>query len=172
MLKIIQSIQQLSFSQLMEVYEESNMLNGRERHPLASPHSQLHEAEQDFYHYLASVFFRQKNSYYAVLIENETYVSALRLEPYLDGVLLCALETAPNSRRHGYAYKLISSVIAYLAEQGSGMLYSHISKRNVASLNVHLKCGFQIIQDHAVYSDGSVLPGSYTLAYEFKKSET
>ena len=172
MLKTIRSIQQLSFSQLMEIYEESNTLNGQEKYPLESTYAQVQEAEQDFYQYLSDVFFRQENSFYAVWTHNDVYVSALRIEPYMDGVLLCALETALNSRRNGYASKLISSVIAYLAQQGSGILYSHVSKQNTASVHVHQKCGFQIIKDYAVYSDGSVLHGSYTLAYEYEKSET
>lgn len=172
MLKIIYSMRQLSFSQLMEVYEESNILNGQEKYPNASTNVQIREAEQDFYQYLSEIFFCQSNSFYGIWMEGEKYISALRIEPYLDGLLLCALETLPNARRNGYACLLIASVLRYLTEQGSGTLYSHVSKRNTASLNAHLKCGFQVVKDYAVYSDGSVLPGSYTLAYQYKKSET
>ena len=165
MFKVIPSMKYLVFSQLMDVYEESNRLNGRELYPVESLFDQIREAEQDFYHYLVSVFFRQSNSYYAVWIENKKYVSALRVEPYLDGLLLCALETIPNERNKGYASRLLSSLTQFLEENGSGILYSHVSKDNTASLNAHLKCGFQILKDHAVYSDGSVIPGSYTLSY-------
>ena len=172
MLKVIHSIQELAFSQLMSVYEESNTLNGQDKYPNASIYTQLREAEQDFFQYLSEVFFRQKSSFYAIWEENEKYVSALRIEPYLDGLLLCALETVPYVRRKGYACQLISVVLQYLGDRGSGTLYSHVSKRNSASLNAHFQCGFRIIKDHAVYSDGSVLPDSYTLAYEYKKSET
>ena len=93
----------------MEIYEESNSLNGQEKYPLESTYAQVQEAEQDFYQYLSDVFFHQENSFYAVWTNNGVYVSALRIEPYMDGVLLCALETALNSRRNGYARKLISS---------------------------------------------------------------
>lgn len=167
MLKVFHSLQQLLFLQLMDVYEESNMLNGQEKYPYVSANAQVREAEQDFFQYLSDVFFRQKDSFYAIWVENEKYVSALRIEPYLDGLLLCALETAPSARCMGYACKLISSVLRYLSEYGSGTLYSHVSKRNVASINAHLMCGFRVIKDHAIYSDGSVLPGSYTMAYEY-----
>ena len=37
----------------MEIYEESNSLNGQEKYPLESTYAQVHEAEQDFYQYLS-----------------------------------------------------------------------------------------------------------------------
>ena len=172
MLKIIKSMHELRFSELMQVYLEGNIENGRELYPDYSSAEQLREAEQDFYQYLASVFFRQENSFYAVWEADDRYTAALRLEPYADGLLLCALETAPDARRKGYATELIHAVQAHLAEQGSGTVYSHVSKRNAASLAVHQKCGFQIHKDHAVYSDGTVLHSSLTLIFPYKKSET
>lgn len=156
----------------MNVYAEGNILNGREFYPKESAQQQLCNAEQDFYHYLRSVFFRQSDSCYAIWEAQGHYASALRLEPYSDGYLLCALETAPDVRKRGYAEALISAVQKHLAAQGRGVLYSHVSKKNAASLAVHRKCGFQIVMDHAVYSDGSVHQNSYTLAYVYKKSET
>jgi len=94
------------------------------------------------------------------------------MEPYSDGFLLCALETAPDSREHGYATALVLEVLDYLSQQGSGTVYSHVSKRNQSSLAVHKKCGFEIIKDYAVYSDGSVLQNCFTLTNMYKKSET
>lgn len=172
MLKIVQSLGQLNFSALMNVYTEGNILNGKTFYPKESAQQQLCNAEQNFYHYLNSVFFRQNNSCYAIWEAQGRYVSALRLEPYSDGYLLCALETAPDVRQRGYAETLVCAAQSYLAEQGSGVLYSHVSKKNAASLAVHKKCGFQIIMDHAVYSDGSVHQNSYTLAFAYEKSET
>ena len=128
-------------------------------------------AEMNFYHYLNSVFFRQTDSFYAVWEISGRYLSALRIEPYLDGYLLCALETKPKERKKGYACELIQSVIGYLAEQGSGILYSHVSKENFASLAVHKACGFEISKNYAVYADGSVLLNNYTLVREYEKSE-
>ena len=172
MLKIVRSLGQLNFSSLMNVYSEGNILNGKEFYPNESAQQQLFYAEQDFYQYLRDVFFRQSDSFYAIWEVQGRYVSALRLEPYSDGYLLCALETAPNDRQKGYATALVAVVQKYLAQQGSGILYSHVSKRNTASLAVHRKCGFQIVMDHAVYSDGSILQDSFTLAYPYEKSET
>jgi len=155
----------------MIVYQEGNIENGIDRYPLLSPDEQLRNAELDFYHYLDSIFFRQADSFYAIWEVEGAYKAALRLEPYSDGMLLCALETAPAERGKGYATKLISAMQSYLRKQGSGKVFSHVSKRNAVSLAVHKKCGFQIIKDFAVYTDGSVTNNSYTLEYRYEKSE-
>ena len=172
MLKIISTIPQLHFHKLMQVYREGNVDNGRELYPDFSPEEQLANAEQDFYHYLNFVFFKQDGAFYAIWEAEGSYKSALRIEAYADGFLLCALETAPGDRCRGYASALIRAVQNYLKGKGSGTIYSHVSKKNTASLAVHRNCGFQVIKDHAVYSDGSVLSGSFTLAYQYQKSET
>ena len=172
MLRIVDRMRDLRFAELMDVYIESNTANGTEKYPYSSPFEQLREAETDFYHYLSSVFFRQACSSYFVWEADGRYLSALRLEPYCDGFLLCGLETAPSARRQGCAYNLICATITHLAEQGSGTLYSHVSKKNTASLKVHERCGFYISRDYAVYSDGSVHHNSFTLVCDYKKSET
>lgn len=167
MLQLIDSMSKLKFHELMDVYVEGNLENGQELYPSCSENEQLMRAEQDFYQYLNSVFFRQEKSVYALWVHEGRYVSALRLEPYVDGLLLSALETAPNSRGKGYAYLLISSVLEVLSKKQRGCIYSHVSKNNKASLGVHRKCGFQILKDHAVYSDGSVHTNAYTLAIKY-----
>ena len=172
MLKIIRTMNQLKFSELMNVYAESNMLNGKELYPNLTEQSQILEAEQYFYQYLNDIFFRQKDSFYAIWECDGHYRSALRIEPYEDGLLLSGLETAPASRGQGYAVKLILAVLEYLQETCHFDTYSHISKKNQQSLLVHEKCGFQIILDHAVYSDGSVMHNHYTLIHKHQKSET
>lgn len=171
MLRIIDSMSKLNFSRLMEVYLEGNQENGRQQYPDESEAVQLRFAENDFYDYLDSIFFHQKDSFYAVWEDPNRYLAALRLEPYRDGYLLCALETAPDVRGKGYATLLIKNVQKYLSHNKHGIIYSHISKHNMASLAVHKKCDFHIIKDYAVYSDGSVLRNSYTLVYEYKKCE-
>ena len=172
MLLIIKSMHQLKFSELMSVYMESNFLNGKERYSDLSQEAQIYEAEQDFYQYLSDVFFRQDRSFYAVWEEDGRYVSALRVEPYQNGMLICGLETLLEVRRQGYASKLILAVLRYLATIGNIQVFSHVSKRNLSSLRTHLKCGFEVLKNYAVYTDGSVLHTSYTLLFECKKSET
>lgn len=171
MLSIVRTMSSLRFSELMDVYLEGNLENGNDCYPSLPPEERLRRAEEDFYHYLNSVFFCQSDSYYAIWEVDGCYKAALRLEPYSDGLLLCALETAPKERRRGYGTQLIRAVQKHLMEHGSGKLYSHVSKRNAASLSVHKKCDFKILKDHAVYSDGSVMNNSFTLVYVYEKSE-
>ena len=143
----------LSFGKLMEVYAEGNLENGQERWPDEPEYRQIALAEQEFYQYLQQVFFKTDGAEYLIWSENGRYISALRLEPYREGLLLEALETAPASRRKGYAAKLIQAALAYT---GNVKIYSHVGKNNVASLRTHETCGFVKIMDYAVYADGSV----------------
>lgn len=166
MLKIYKSLRELDFGQLMAVYEEGNRENGQELYPGLPEGQQILRAEQDFYRYLRECFFPTEGAFYAAWEEDGRYIAALRLEPYQDGLLLEALGTAPGERKKGYAKALIGAVQEWLAKQGSVRIYSHVSKRNAASLATHRACGFQIILDHAVYADGSVLADSYTMCYE------
>ncbi len=155
MLLTVTRLKDLSFSMLMEVYMEGNREKG-----------DVLRAEQDFYQYLREVFFPTEGALYCIWEEKGCYVSALRLEPYRDGWLLAALETAPQARQKGYAGKLIRAVQQMYPDK---KLYSHVSKRNLPSLKTHEKCGFQKILDHAVYADGSVLRSSVTLCWEKKQ---
>jgi len=165
MVKIVNGMNQLKFSELMYVYSEANMDNGAERYPNLSVDAQIREAEVDFYNYLNDVFFQTDGAFYAILELNCRYVSALRMEPYRDGWLLCALETAPNERNRGHAFNLIRSSLDYLRTFNSKKVYSHVSKDGWASIATHMKCGFRIEKDHAVYLDGSVLHSCYTMVY-------
>jgi len=161
MLQLATKLQELNVSQLMAVYEEGNRENGSILYPQLPEGQQILRAEQSFYEYLREGFFPVEGAVYALWVENGRYVSALRLEPYADGLLLEALETAPGQRRKGYAEKLIRAVL----EQFPQKIYSHVSKKNTASLMVHQKCGFWQILDYAKYIDGSVLRTAVTLCY-------
>lgn len=165
MLTIARKMGELSFRKLMDVYEESNRENGGDFFPEEPEMRQLELAEEGFCQYLAEDFFAQKGALYAIWTEEGQYVSALRLEPYRDGLLLEALETAPNHRRQGYAQTLIRAVQALPQVQ---KLYSHVSKRNHPSQGVHRLCGFETIADYAVYIDGSVNHRAVTLCWEEK----
>lgn len=118
-------------------------------------------AEQAFYQYLAEGFFSVPGAVYAIWQEQGVYISALRLEPYEDGLLLEALETAPAQRRQGYAERLIRAVQGEFPQK----IYSHVSKKNLPSLAVHKKCGFRQVLDYAKYIDGSVARNAVTLVY-------
>jgi len=163
MLLIFDKLMDLSFSGLMAVYEEGNRENGEEFWPDMEEGQRILRAEQEFYQYLREIFFPTENARYYVWEEQGNYVSALRLEPYRDGMLLEALETHPDHRRKGYAAMLIQGVQEQLPH---GKIYSHVSKRNHASLKTHAKCGFRRIAEYAVEIDGSVSNRSCTLCWE------
>lgn len=166
MLSIARRMSELSFEQLMEVYREGNEENGRILAPLDSRERQLRLAEEDFRAYLLESFFPVSGAMYTMWSVDGKYVSALRLEPYRDGLLLEALETAPGQRGRGYAASLIRSVQELLAGGGSFRLYSHVSRKNLPSLKTHRRCGFQVISDFAEYLDGTVDACAYTMRYD------
>ena len=146
MLKLIYSMAELDIEQLLGIYIEHGW------------------DEADFLFYLREDFFRQPNAVYAVWVEDSEYKSAVRLEPYRGGgMLLHSLETAPNARRKGYASNLLVHFLDYLRTTDCKAVYSHIEKRNRASLELHKICGFEIVADTATYLDGTVTPYSYTM---------
>ncbi len=168
MLTIAKSLHELDFSALMEVYAEGNLENGQDLWPDLPQGQQLLRAEQEFRQYLQEVFFPTPGAVYCIWVQGGEYVSALRLEPYREGLLLEALETAPAKRGMGYAQALIHGVQARFPDR---KIYSHVGKRNGPSLAVHEKCGFRKWKDHAVYIDGSVNMRSWTLLWAENKED-
>lgn len=167
MLKIIQSVSEVDFQQLCNIYEEYFAQDLIDCHSEVSAFALL-QKQQEFYCFLLE-FLKADGSIYAVWIDDGRYCSALRLEKYLDGYLLTGLETATDMRRRGYASNLIKSVIEYCDANARLPIYSHISNNNVPSVKVHKNNGFCAIKDIAVYLDGSVDHRSKTYCY--KKDE-
>ena len=162
MLILTKSLRKIRFGELMEVYADSNAEKASDWPNL--PHGYaLTLAEQDFRQYMDEVFFKTTDALCAIWEENGKYVCALRLEPYKDGLLLEGLETHPDHRKKGYAATLIMAVQQH---SGTVKMYSHVNKRNMASLKTHEKCGFLQISDHAVYINGSVDYRCCTLLYQ------
>lgn len=160
MLEVFDSLKNLNFQMLMDVYAQSNRENAEVYFPQLSEPQGVAMVEQQFYTFLQEVFFKTRDSRYCVWLEDGKYVSALRLEPYRDGLLLEALETAPEQRHKGYGRRLMQAALGQI--QGKPV-YSHVGKRNAASLALHMGCGFEKIQDCAVYIDGSVSQNAVTL---------
>ncbi len=152
MLKIITSLAELPFSDLMEVYVEGNLEKG-----------DRFQAEQEFYQYLRQGFFTQPEDRYCLWYVDGSLVSALRLQGYKDGLLLEALETAPEHRRKGYAEALIREM---LKKACGKKVYVHIADWNAASFSLHQKCGFTKILDYAVYADGSITNRACTYVHK------
>ena len=149
MLKIVKSVSQLNIPQFLAVYAQSTGQDPRK--------------EEDFLSYLREDFFQQKDALYAIWVVDDIYRSALRLEPYKDGMLLQALETSPNDRRRGYGYALLMQALAYFHDTDYTGVYSHVAKKNKASLALHTKCGFYQISDSARFIDGTVTQNSCTM---------
>lgn len=163
MLIVAKELKELDFSQLMEVYAEGNLENGAELYPEEPQGRQIALAEQDFYSYLRESFFPAEGAVYLVWQAGGRYVSALRLEPWRDGLLLEALETKPGERKKGYAAALLRAALEIC---GDRKIYSHVGKGNIASLRTHESCGFKRTLEYAVHLDGSVLRNLCTLRYE------
>lgn len=164
-MQLVRSMSELDMRQLLRVHEESiyALCAGNSYHICGSvPELQ---AEQDFYDYLTD-FFREYAGIYALWVIDDRYCSALRLEPYDDGLLLSGLETALEARGNGYATSLVVAVLKHLSASGYRKLYSHVRKDNIQSLQIHNTCGFQRVMEHAVYVDGSVYHNSCTFCYE------
>jgi len=165
-LRIVRSVNHLDFTSLMRVYKEGNLEKAEEEYAHLPKEFGLLQAEQDFYQYLRDCFFSTDGAFYCLWSVEDAYVSALRMEPYRDGLLLEALETAPDQRRRGYGEALMRQVLDSLNGE---KIYSHVSKTNTASLRLHKKCGFTRISEYAAYIDGSVNSHACTFCYETKK---
>ena len=157
MLKVIRTMAELPFGKLMEIYVQSNQERGK-HWPHESQERQLALAEQEMYGYLRQCFFTRPGSCYFIWEAEERAVSAVRCESYADGLLLTALETAPDERGRGYATELLGAVLSYLKPE---KVYVHIHRDNQASLSVHLRCGFTKTK-----SGARMLDGSYSREYD------
>lgn len=162
MLQICRRFSDLDVPKLMEVYRQSNLENGAFFYPRLSSAEGLFLVEEDFRDYLREDFFQRSGAFYCLWLEKGRILSALRLEPYEDGLLLQALETHPDYRKQGCARKLMEAVQQLLEEQ---TVYSHVSKENRPSLAVHRRCGFAVHKDSARYLDGSVSANAWTLRW-------
>jgi len=163
MLKIVNTVNQLDFSSLMEIYIQSNTRLGREQWPMESDMEQLFRTELEFYRYLRMDFFQKSGAFYALWMEDYHSVSAVRLEPWRDGWLLEGLETHPQHRKKGYATKVMQGALEQLTDE---KVYSHVHRGNAASLAVHRKNGFKLFSNSAVMIDGSYSPGYVTMIRE------
>lgn len=161
-MRVIKNMRELNFGALMEVYKDNpeiyGIADGTDRNAENS-----FQTQQMFYHYLRDVFFRDPRAFYAVWDAERGYLAALRIEPYRDGVLIEALETAPEARGTGVASALLKALLVECRKLQFGKIYAHIRKDNAISLHLHQKCGFSIISESAVLVDGSFSSEYYTL---------
>lgn len=165
MLTIIRRPEDLPFSSLMDVYEQSNRNHGASKYPHRDVNEQLALAEQDLYGYLYESLER-KTAICALWSSQGRCVAALRLEQYRDGFLLTSLETRSIDRKKGYGTELVRAVLTSFKER---KIYSHIHISNHTSRTLHEKCGFRKIASFAEFLDGSVTNHAYTYLYEMEQ---
>lgn len=157
MLYITQNMDEICYAELMRVYEESNRKYGEKMYSRFTCPEQILLAEQDLYSYLRSVL--NAGGWLAIWEASGCYQSVLRLEPYADGLLITALETALETRNKGHANELLHAVVQYFPQV---KIYTHIYADNKISLHLHEKNGFVQVQDYAEFLDGSVSTDAYT----------
>ena len=155
MIRWITQLHDLKFGALMTLYETDLVQAAHQDYPKLSAANGMIEVYQDYYTYLKDVFFPTKGARLVVWEEEDRYISALRLEPYADGVLLCALMTAEDYRKQGYAKRLVQTVLQSLP--AGTKVYSHVKKDNQISVKLHLSCGFQIIPGPVTMLNGELL---------------
>lgn len=164
MLVDIKRFSDIDTTALIAVYSQTIHQNAYKFHRNHADHERSILAEEQFIDDLRD-FFQLPNAKVFLWQIDDRCVSALRSEPYLNGVLITHLETAPDMRGRGYAKKLLASVIQYLQKLGVRKIYSHVGKQNAPSIAVHRSNGFYVQKDCATLLDGTVSQNFYTLQY-------
>lgn len=162
---------ELDDEKLMAVYAEGNLENTDYFYPeIADKAEAVAKVERDFCNYIKTEFLNGTNIYY-VWDNDGIWVSAVRLYCISDGFYyLEALETAPKFRERGYATRLLNEVISSLKANGHFKICDCVSKKNVASLNTHKKCGFKIVdEDGFDYLQQERDEHCYGLEYSFQE---
>ena len=150
MLRVIYKTSQLDFSLISQIYESSGLEGSSTRY--ASGRTERHELQirNELYDCFAELF--RLGGFCGLWVVEERIVSVVRIESFKDGYLVAGLATHFDFQRCGYATKLLSAVL----DRIGGTCYSHVDKRNEASLSVHMRCGFEKLKDSARYLDGTV----------------
>lgn len=149
MLLRITDFPDLDTCKLMQIYSESNLENTDYFYPdEADKKVAVAKVEEGFLTFLKNEFFNMSNATYWVLESDGVWLSALRTCLIKDRLFyLEALETRPDSRQKGCGSLILSSVLQAMKSQGTFKICDCVSKKNVASLKTHEKCGFKIVSD-------------------------
>ena len=155
---------------LIDIYAESNWDNTDYFYPDERDKAKaVKQVEADFLDFLEKDFLKQDGSTLWVLEVKSEWVSALRTSKIRDRLYyLEALETSPDQRHKGYASLLLSAVIDALKKDGPFRLCDCVSKKNIASLKTHEKCGFKIVSESGYdYLQKTTNDREYGFAYSF-----
>ena len=162
----------LDARKLMDIYAESNLENTDYFYPdETDKDAAVKKVEAGFMDFLQNDFFKQEDATYWILEDEGNWLCAARTCKIKSGLYyLEALETRPDLRGKGYASRLLSSLLDVLKEEGSFCLCDCVSKKNIASLKTHEKCGFQIVTDEGYdYLQGEADDHDYGLEYRYSE---
>ena len=172
MLLTVESMQQLDGPGLMKIYREGNEENAAVLYPEMDRAQAVYRVEQDFLTMLGERFFGHDGNRYLIWSEDSAWVSALRLYFVRPGLYYIeALETDPSHRRQGYASRLLKETVNLLKEQGSFRLCDCVSRRNEASLAVHLACGFTAVDPGFDYLEDRPEPRCLGMEFRWEGSD-
>ena len=165
-----ESLEEMDFPKLMQVYREGNIQTIPYFFPDETDLERgLRGVEEKFYEYFQTDFFAQPGRRYYVLADGDQWVSAVRLFPVPEqpGAWHAeALATAPDCRRRGYAKHLFWLIFQDLGAEGPFILTDTVRRDNAASLALHAACGFERFQNEAVCAlNGKRIPNRYGMRY-------
>ena len=175
-LKCIDCFADMDFPKLMEIYYESNTDNV----PFLFPECEDRDSgrllvEKRFREYLQEFFETRGNRYY-VLTSGDQWIAAIRLFPVPDcpgSYYAEALETRPECRRQGYGRTLFRLLFESLSKDGDFEVTDSVSRKNEASLKLHLSCGFEVYQETSVcILNGYENPNAYGMRFSSAAQRT
>lgn len=167
MLLALQSPEELDIPKLLAIYRESALENCQGMFPAESFSTSLEQYEAGYAAFMREEFFVQPERFWMVETADGLWASALRLLPLEEPNIwmIEALETHPDHRRQGYGAQLLTDTIQYMEENhGEIILLSGVGKRNVASLQTHLRSGF-VREKETWTEDGETTDRQCTMAY-------
>ena len=153
---------------LMDIYSESNYENTDYFFPdITDKNEAVRKVEAGFLDFLKNDFFSHEGNCYWVLEVDGSWVSAMRTSKLEAGLYYPeALETRPDCRRKSYASRLLTGVLEALKTEGPFRMCDCVSKKNIASLKTHEKCGFRIVSEKGFdYLSGESDEHCYGLEY-------
>ncbi len=169
MLLIIKSAQEMDTPQLLAIYRESSLENCQGMYPEEpTPEAALARYESEFSAWMGGAFFDGPGRYWMAESADGVWVSTLRLFP-MEGAhtwLVDGLETHPAHWRQGHAARLLAETIRALEEEyGNIVLFADVGKRNIASLQTHLRAGFVREKETWTEENGKTTDRRCTMAY-------
>lgn len=171
MLLVLQSPDELDVPKLLAIYQESSQENCQKMFPAETFTASLEQYEAGYTAFMREEYFAKPGRFWMVETTDGLWASALRLLPLEEPNtwLIGALETHPEHRRKGYAARLITNAIRFMEEaHGSITLLSGVGKRNTASLQTHLRCGF-VREKETWTEEGKTSDRHCTMVYRSQK---